>query len=521
MLPVSIDAWTGGDDLGDAVLVIGTGPVGLAVRSGLRRLGRRVVLLEAGGDRASTDSAHNAGGVLGLPFSGIAGRARGLGGNSALWAGQCMRFHAADFERRPWVAQSGWPIGYDTIGPAYAEAERFLGVSADDYHAVSWRRFGLDPDTLPDRQIDARFSVFASEPDVWRRDRAAIERDTGTEVLFDARASGFLVQDGRVRGVHVRSRAGHDRILRAAAVVIATGAIEAARLLLLPSESAPRGLADGNPHVGAHFQDHPHGSIASVRPADAAAARRVVEWFTLFHRHGMRLLPKLTRSIEAQARDEVLNACAVPVYEWPQDSLFDRMRGAQEAVLGRRVSTGLKEALDAVTRNPGELLRYGAGRARGRSYAGLLPRRVLLQVYLEQDPATSSRVALAPELDVSGLPAVTVDWRLGDLERRTAESMVAALDEWFRAWGIGPAVLEPSMSGEGWRRSFADNQHHAGTTRMSGSPSEGVVDAECRVWGTDNVWVAGGGVFPTSSYANPTLTMVAVGLRVARSVASA
>lgn len=520
MRPQSLDSWTGSDDLGDAVLVIGSGPVGLAVRSGLRRLGRRVVLLEAGGADATRDSAYNAGGSVGLPFSGLGSRARGLGGNSALWAGQCMRFHVADLAPRPWLDQSGWPIGYDTLAPWYGEAERFLEVSADDYQAVSWRRFGLDPDTLPDEGVETRFSVFAGEPDLWRRERGGIERDPGTEVLYDAVAAGFLVEDGRVRGVEVRSPGGARRTLRAAAVVVATGAIEAARLLLLPTESAPRGLADGNPHVGAHFQDHPHGAVAAIDPVDEAAARRVVDWFTLFHHRGVRLLPKLTRTIEAQAADQVLNACAVPVYEWPPGSLFDRMRGVQAAVLGRRVSNGMLDAVRAAAAEPGELLAYGLGRARGRSYAGLRPQRLLLQLYIEQDPATDSRVALGEERDASGLPVVTVDWRLGERERHTALSMVSALDRFFRAWGVGGAAAEPALLGDDWRSSLADNQHHAGTARMSTDPAHGVVDTSCRVWGTDNVWVAGGAVFPTSSYANPTLTMIAMGLRVARAVAS-
>ncbi len=128
-------------------------------------------------------------------------------------------------------------------------------------------------------------------------------------------------------------------------------------------------------------------------------------------------------------------------------------------------------------------------------------------------------MALAPELDAHGVPTVTVDWRLGDLERRTAQRMIGALDGYFRRWGVGGVEAEPAFAGEGWRGALADNQHHAGTTRMSSSPSGGVVDPDCRVWGTDNVWVAGGSVFPTSSYANPTLTMLAVGLRVARTIA--
>jgi len=60
--------------------------------------------------------------------------------------------------------------------------------------------------------------------------------------------------------------------------------------------------------------------------------------------------------------------------------------------------------------------------------------------------------------------------------------------------------------------------HHIGTTRMSASPSSGVVDPQCRVHGVDNLYVAGSSVFPTGGWAFPTLTIVALALRVADSL---
>jgi len=57
--------------------------------------------------------------------------------------------------------------------------------------------------------------------------------------------------------------------------------------------------------------------------------------------------------------------------------------------------------------------------------------------------------------------------------------------------------------------------HHYGTTRMAGDPSRGVVDANCRVYGTDNLFIATSSTFPTSSFANPVLSIVALSLRLA------
>ena len=57
--------------------------------------------------------------------------------------------------------------------------------------------------------------------------------------------------------------------------------------------------------------------------------------------------------------------------------------------------------------------------------------------------------------------------------------------------------------------------HHLGTTRMASDPKAGVVDADCRVHGVANLYIAGSSVFPTGGCANPTLTIVALALRLA------
>lgn len=128
-------------------------------------------VLESGPEIASSVSEFNDGDVTGLPFTGILQRGRGLGGGTSQWAGQCIRFHAADFEARDWVNESGWPLGYDDLVPFYSEAEQFFDVNSDGYLARVWRDFGLEPGGLVDTDVLVRFSVFARDPQVFDRDR--------------------------------------------------------------------------------------------------------------------------------------------------------------------------------------------------------------------------------------------------------------------------------------------------------------------------------------------------------------
>jgi choline dehydrogenase-like flavoprotein len=66
---------------------------------------------------------------------------------------------------------------------------------------------------------------------------------------------------------------------------------------------------------------------------------------------------------------------------------------------------------------------------------------------------------------------------------------------------------------ESWPPTLGGGWHHMGTTRMHADPKQGVVDATCRVHGVGNLSIAGASVYPTAGSANPTLTLVALSLR--------
>jgi choline dehydrogenase-like flavoprotein len=113
------------------------------------------------------------------------------------------------------------------------------------------------------------------------------------------------------------------------------------------------------------------------------------------------------------------------------------------------------------------------------------------------------------------MPRVRVDWRMNPDDRRGLDRLRAALQAAVRDRRLGTLVDDPADDETGWPRSMAGGKHHIGTTRMHTDPKQGVVDPDCRVHGLANLYVAGSSVFPTSGYANPTLTIVALALRLA------
>ena len=108
-----------------------------------------------------------------------------------------------------------------------------------------------------------------------------------------------------------------------------------------------------------------------------------------------------------------------------------------------------------------------------------------------------------------------MDWRHTDQDIHTAGTALALLAEDLRRWGGGRLDYEPSTVAHHMLRDGAYGGHHIGTARMGATPATGVVDTECRVHGVGNLFIAGPSVFPTSSQANPTLTIVAMSLRLA------
>ena len=142
--------------------------------------------------------------------------------------------------------------------------------------------------------------------------------------------------------------------------------------------------------------------------------------------------------------------------------------------------------------------------------------RLSLVVHLEQAPDPENRVTLGDERDALGLPRARLRWGLGALERRTAERVSGLVAEELGRLGLGRLRYDDwLLSPDAPWPTVSIKCHHMGTTRMSDDPRHGVVDRECRVHGIENLWIAGSSVFPTSGFANPTLTILALTLRLA------
>jgi choline dehydrogenase-like flavoprotein len=327
-------------------------------------------------------------------------------------------------------------------------------------------------------------------------------------VILGANATEIVLDEGleRVRSIRFGSLAGGRHELEAEHFVLAVGGLEGARLLLASNRQLPAGIGNEHGLVGRFHAGHPKHRQGVLWPGRTLAQPRRVG--TADH-----LRPSYHTTFQlspAEQRDRgVLNHALrlIPRYRFDYGYPARRAQALRGALEASSPSRAARSAL-ALARSP---------RALGKVLAKTLHRgpgarldHYALVMYLEQAPNPESRVYLAPEHDALGMPKLVVDWRLNSLDRQSFERTHEGLREGFERAGLGrldfgSATLDDTF----------DAAHHIGATRMAYSPAEGVVDPQCRVFSTDNLYIASSSVFPTGGSMAPTLTIVALARRVA------
>jgi choline dehydrogenase-like flavoprotein len=142
--------------------------------------------------------------------------------------------------------------------------------------------------------------------------------------------------------------------------------------------------------------------------------------------------------------------------------------------------------------------------------------RFSVDFHSEQQPNPDSRITLTDEKDALGVPKIRIDWRYTDWDIETVAKALEVLADELKSTGCGRLEFDRTTLPEEIMRYGAYGGHHIGTARMGQDPATSVVDAECKVHGVSNLYIASAAVFPTSSQANPTLTIVALSLRLAQ-----
>lgn len=508
------------------VCVVGAGAAGVALARSLMNRGHDVCLLEAGGmdfDQATQDLC--IGKNVGMEYYELDhSRLRFFGGTTNIWGGRCIPMEPIDFEKRDWVPHSGWPITRDDLDPYYRMAHESLELGDYDYSQAMWEKLKLAPIDFDPEEIAHLFWRFDNKEERFNSKQVDdIIAATNARIVLHANVVGIQVGESaqEVQHLELRSLQGKNASLRARHVVLACGAIENARLLLLSDKVEKNGIGNSGDQVGRYFMEHPHGRIAHIKTDDPA-------WFWAHYRkrypnQGPPVAPALVCSEALQRKMGTLNSAATfKIQRKPELGLglgnkvyLNLKHDLNPSKTNRRLWHIYRGMLDWLQKHVSMTLVRGAAKMRGME--------LYLMARAEQAPNPASRVTLSMELDALGCRQADLDWQMCELDKHSVRELSNAMGRQFERLGLGTLKTMPWLD-DGTTAWPVDptvgnhpigGYHHMGTTRMSDSAATGVVDANCTVHGYNNLHIAGSSVFTTGGWANPTLTILALSHRLA------
>jgi choline dehydrogenase-like flavoprotein len=453
------------------VCLIGGGAAGVVMAVKLARQGYRVLLCEGGNQTFSERSqALYEGEVRGDAYPALEDtRLRYLGGSTNHWGGVSRPLDSYDFAAKPAAPDTAWPIEREALDPYYAEAAEILNLQPippdEEIAGASLKRihFSLGP--------PARVGTKYAED----------LHDLPTlKCCLAANLFGLETRNGTVTSATFKSYQGILRRVRARYFVLACGGIENSRLLLWCNRQTQGHLIPQPATLGRYWMEHPHATVGQAlildpRPLD------LVDHYNIF----------LSPTASAIADRGILN-CGLRLHRMSDE-----------------VTQQLLDELATIA--PSLAQRFNSLNREGDGIYSLL-----LRAAWEQEPRRENRIELTREVDSLGMPRARLVWRQSALDVRTIRESTLLFGDYLRNHDIGrlqladwltTAPIHPPVEGE------LAGRHHMGGTRMSHSPDHGIVDSDCRVFGQDNLYIAGSSVFPSVGHANPTLTLMQLAMR--------
>jgi len=461
------------------ICIAGAGPAGIVLALTLAELGLSSVLLEAGALDPPGPQGLDPyqGEVTGLHYPLSGSRLRYFGGTSNHWGGWCKPLDAADFTRRSTAPLPSWPISLQELDSHYRKSLEWCEIANGDFQASS---SVADPDGQLLFSADPEFStgIFRFSPPTrfGKRYLEAIENNELVHCFNNANLVSLEFTGDSIKAAHAANLSGDSLEIRADQFILAMGGIENARFLLHLAATSNAGFGTGSNLLGCCFMDH-----FGFHPG-YLAAHSGLKYYR--HEHdGSELLPVITATRDLQQEFDLPSLCMAATPDAPSPQLPPAYF-ANPGILGS---------------SPADAVRYR------------------LQIICEPTAHAASRISLTDNKDAFGIGRVNLDWQILEQDYLKVEQFMRQFELAVGRRGLGRVQRTRRFEGD-IRRKLSVGMHHMGTTRMSDHPDFGVVDTNCRVWGSSNLYIASSSVFPRVGYSNPTLTILALADRLARHI---
>lgn len=499
------------------ICIIGSGAAGLSIALEFIDTRYKVVVLESGGFKFEQDT-HEISEVenVGEPLKDeMYTWLRAFGGTLNVWAGGWQVLNEIDFEKRPSVPYSGWPIPYSEVAKYWAvAATRYRLAPLELHNERHW---------LPKIQNTAehnlinqnnRINVIHIKPLNFAENHRDFRRSKNIEIYLHANVTHLQLSScyNKIEEVKARSIHGNSMTCKARYIILAAGAFENAGLLLNSREKMNKGIGNQHDLVGKFYMNHPKGHFGELLPFNKK--------IPLPHCFGTRtpyghVFMVLSPSATIMRKNGLLNHHIrfAPVYEHEDLPGYKSLRALKHKyILGSKATIASGRPRDHIKNVSLDLAKLAHVLYKKVNNDCMNLKYIAIEGRLEQAPNPASRVRLSDERDCFGRNKLVLDWRIGSMEKESMKRMHHLLK---RSW-VNIGHLKGNIeAGDHWPIS-GDASHHLGTTRMAQTDKEGVVDKDCQVFGVHNLFIAGSSVFPTGGgSACPTFTIIALSIRLA------
>lgn len=501
------------------VCIVGAGAAGISLAMQFAGAKFRVLLVEGGGLKFEHRSTFlHRGQNSGRPYQPLeVTHRRQFGGTTASWFGRCRPLDPVDFERRAWLPHSGWPFSRSELDPFIPRAYALCQVPPPIYLE--------DGEALPGSGLQGKLFYFSPPTHFGNAYLAALEGAGNIRSLIHANAVEVVLDpDGRrVSQLRLATLNGKHHAVSARILVLAASGLENPRLLLASRSVHAAGVGNQNDLVGRYFMEHVFcfsAAITSMPPGFPAEFLQLD--YDTFQRK-LKPTPAIGLPEPGMESQQLLNACAFFVrraaYKLDDAYFSRRLQGflnLTETVRHRLPhSRKTIQHIQQAIVNSGPILHLLARAAQGKLQSA---HGYALHIQSETVPNPESRVKLSTVKDRLGLNQLEMQWRLSAQDLDSYKRFEHELHHRMVRCGFQLRKFKQDLDSDGWPIYMTPGGHLMGTTRMSDDPHQGVVDRDCRVHGVSNLYVAGSSVFPTSGMANPTLTLVALAVRLANHI---
>jgi hypothetical protein len=489
------------------VVIIGAGTVGLFLAVSLARSKIPTILVEAGGRVVDTVRPGQTAVSVGKVHHGtMLGRAFGLGGTSTLWRGQLAEFDEWDLT----APGREWPIPYSELKRCYEHVYAALNIKPQTLVKLGQI---VEKDHRSESGVERFCTFFLPQQNFALRFRADIRSNPLLKVILNATANDILFAGSKATAVRAVAPGGREIQISGQSFVFACGTLEICRFFLSIQRRSDVPWKH-NRNIGAFFQDHYAGKVGDVYITDEKLFRDNFEpGFISGHKYHAKLRYSATTK-----RPPFSGMAGYFRFASNVSENIDNLK-----FVVRTFKSGA--AYSKLSRLPADIWSLGSAIiplavrfARDRRILAFMDKGVEFEVLGEQIPIADSAIRLLVEdPQPDGLYRAEVRWKLNGGEITHIRDFALRSNAYLQENKIASISIDERLL-QGDRsilEEFGDFYHQSGGMCIGASESSGVVDSDCRVWGTSNVYLAGASVFPSSSHANCTLTALALAGRLA------